>query len=90
MAGTRTEMGAQTARKHLDRKQIFLISVSLVLVALMLAAVVTSPKAISFLLYVLVGSVVCTAVLIGFFILAEKYGERVLYWLGLVSSRKSS
>ena len=90
MAGTHTDVGTQTERKHIDRKQLYLISVVLVLAALVLAVVVTSPKAILFLGYVFVGSIVCTALLIGFFILAEKYGERVLYWLGLVSSRKSS
>jgi len=85
MAGARTVVGPQ-----IDGKHVFLAFTVLVLVGLVLTAVLTSLKALFFLAYVFVGSIVCMVFLMGFFVLAEKYGERVLYWLGLVSSRKSS
>ncbi len=83
MAGARTEVRTQIDRKYARSIVALLLIVMPFLVAL------TSQKAMLFFFYVVCTAILSTALMLGFFILAEKYGERVLYWLGLISSRST-
>ncbi len=84
MAGAHTEPMIHPGRKSL------LLLCGVLLLATLIVAPLVYLGGVPFVVQILLGSIICTIFLIGFFIAAEKYGERVLYRLRLVSSRKSS
>jgi len=84
MAGARIE-----PMIHPDRKSLLLLG-GVLLLAILIVAPLVYLGGVPFVVQIVLGSIICTILLIGFFVLAEKYGERVLYWLRLISSRKSS